>query len=395
MTFDHFPLSKKPIHYVSNDGQCTGAMCITCNCNWNVVAMVLFPSLVNGLVRSVSLKRDKSCRKDGESGRKAVEALAKEARKNELLLTSSGIVKSAKASNVASVFTKKGQKGFNQDRLIVWEEFGCEEDIIFCGVFDGHGPWGHLVAKRVRKLLPALLLCNWQENVAATSLDLDFKMETDRNLHRFDMWKQSYIRTCAAIDQDLKQHAGIDSFQSGTTALTIIKQGEHLIIANVGDSRAVLATTSEDGTLTSLQLTTDLKPNLPKEAERIMQCRGRIFSLEDEPGVYRVWMPNGKTPGLAISRAFGDYCVKDFGLISLPDVTQTKLTTRDQFLILATDGVWDVMSNEEAVKIVGSTAHKEKAASRLVKCAMHEWKRKRRGIAIDDISAICLFFHSH
>lgn len=40
-------------------------------------------------------------------------------------------------------------------------------------------------------------------------------------------------------------------------------QGEHLIIANVGDSRAVLATTSEDGTLTPLQLTTDLKPNLP------------------------------------------------------------------------------------------------------------------------------------
>ncbi|XP_020238497.1 probable protein phosphatase 2C 34 [Cajanus cajan] len=355
--------------------------------------MVLFPSLVNGLARTVSLKKDKSCRKDG--GRKAVEALAKEAKKNELLLTSSGIVKSPKANNVASVFTKKGQKGFNQDKLIVWEEFGCQEDIIFCGVFDGHGHWGHLVSKRVRKLLPSLLLCNWQENLAATSLDLDFKMEADRNLHRFDIWKQSYISTCAAIDQDLKQHAGIDSFQSGTTALTIIKQGEHLTIANVGDSRAVLATTSEDGTLTSVQLTTDLKPNLPKEAERIMQSRGRVFCMEDEPGVYRVWMPNGKTPGLAISRAFGDYCLKDFGLISVPDVTQRKLTTRDEFVILATDGVWDVISNEEAVRIVGSTPDKEKAAERVVKCAMHEWKRKRRGIAIDDISAICLFFHSH
>ncbi|TKY72560.1 phosphatase 2C 34 [Spatholobus suberectus] len=202
-------------------------------------------------------------------------------------------------------------------------------------------------------------------------------------------------KTSAAIDQDLKQHTGIDSFQTGTTALTIIKQGEHLIIANVGASRAVLATTSEDGTLTSLQLPTDLKPNLPKEAERIIQSRGRVFCLEDEPEVYRVWMPNGKTPRLAISRAFGDYCVKDFGLISVPDVTQRKLTTRDEFVILATDGVWDVISNQEAVKIVGSTPHKEKAAQRLVKCAMHEWKRKRRGIAIDVIPAICLFFHSH
>lgn len=52
------------------------------------------------------------------------------------------------------------------------------------------------------------------------------------------------------------------------------------------------------------------------EAEHIMQSRGRVFCLEDEPGVYRVWMPNCKTTELAISKAFGDYCVKDFGLIS-------------------------------------------------------------------------------
>ena len=61
--------------------------------------------------------------------------------------------------------------------------------------------------------------------------------------------------------------------------------------------------------------------------------------MEDEPGVYRVWLPNGKTPGLAISRAFGDYCVKDFGLISVPQVTQRTLTPKDQFIILASDGV--------------------------------------------------------
>lgn len=96
--------------------------------------------------------------------------------------------------------------------------------MMFCGVFDGHGPWGHFVAKRVRKLVPAFLLCNWQENLATTSLDLDFKMEADKNIHGFDIWKQSYIKTCAAVDQDLKQHTGIDSYLSGTTALTIIKQ---------------------------------------------------------------------------------------------------------------------------------------------------------------------------
>lgn len=75
------------------------------------------------------------------------------------------------------------------------------------------------------------------------------------------------------------------------------------------------------------------------EAERITQCRGRVFCLHDEPGVHRVWRPDEESPGLAMSRAFGDYCVKDFGLISVPEVTQRHITSRDQFAVLATDGV--------------------------------------------------------
>lgn len=56
--------------------------------------------------------------------------------------------------------------------------------------------------------------------------------------------------------------------------------------------------------------------------------------------------------------------------------------------------MWDVISNEEAVQIVSSTPDRAKSAKHLVECAAHAWKRKRRGIAMDDISAICLFFHS-
>lgn len=76
-----------------------------------------------------------------------------------------------------------------------------------------------------------------------------------------------------------------------------------------------------------------------EEAERIKESKGQVLCLEDEPGVYRVWRPNGKSPGLALSRALGDYCVKEFGLISVPHVTDTQITNRHQFLILATDGV--------------------------------------------------------
>lgn len=76
-----------------------------------------------------------------------------------------------------------------------------------------------------------------------------------------------------------------------------------------------------------------------EEAERILECNGRVFCLHDEPGVHRVWLPGDESSGLAMSRAFGDYCLKDFGLISEPEVTQRNITSRDQFVVLATDGV--------------------------------------------------------
>ncbi|KAF5204613.1 phosphatase 2C family protein, partial [Thalictrum thalictroides] len=74
------------------------------------------------------------------------------------------------------------------------------------------------------------------------------------------------------------------------------------------------------------------------EAERIVQCKGQVFCLQDEPGVYRVWLPDGETPGLAMSGAFGDFCVKDYGLISVPEVTERNISSKDQFVVLATDG---------------------------------------------------------
>ena len=75
------------------------------------------------------------------------------------------------------------------------------------------------------------------------------------------------------------------------------------------------------------------------EAERIKRCKGRVFALEDEPEVARVWLPHDDSPGLAMARAFGDFCLKDFGLIAVPEVTYARVTERDQFVVLASDGV--------------------------------------------------------
>ena len=75
------------------------------------------------------------------------------------------------------------------------------------------------------------------------------------------------------------------------------------------------------------------------EAERIKRCKGRVFALHDEPEVPRVWLPFDDAPGLAMARAFGDFCLKEYGVISIPEFSHRLLTDRDQFIVLASDGV--------------------------------------------------------
>lgn len=78
---------------------------------------------------------------------------------------------------------------------------------------------------------------------------------------------------------------------------------------------------------------------IAEEAERIRKKNGRVFALRDEPRNYRVWLPNDNFPGLAMARAFGDLQLKNYGIIAVPQVSYHLLTSRDQFIVLATDGV--------------------------------------------------------
>ncbi|KAF5944143.1 hypothetical protein HYC85_018220 [Camellia sinensis] len=326
------------------------------------------------------------------------------------------------STEVASLFTQQGKKGTNQDAMIVWEiclhsvfNFGSRTDRIFCGVFDGHGPYGHMVARRVRDSLPSKLSAHWELNMksdevlkeislsktgsmnsegtsfvsadeeARPSFDVE---ETEKQPEIFQTLKESILKAFKVMDKELKMYTNIDCFCSGTTAVTLVKQGQYLVIGNVGDSRAVLGTRDEDDSIVAVQLTVDLKPNLPAEAERIRKCKGRVFALRDEPEVARVWLPNNDSPGLAMARAFGDFCLKDFGLISVPEITIRCLTDKDEFVVLATDGIWDVLSNNEVVDIVASSPSRSTAARALVESAVRAWRRKYPTSKVDDCAVI-------
>lgn len=313
---------------------------------------------------------------------------AEDGQENVMFLEGSDIAK----GTPGSLFSKQGGKGLNQDAAILCQGYEVE-DGAFCGVFDGHGKNGHIVSKLVKKRLPSLIQSqkNALSQTDALADDDSFQNETEVELlpsKKFHIWKEACISAFKAMDKEIKLQENLDSSCSGTTAVVVIRQGEDLVIANLGDSRAVLGTITENG-LMAVQLTTDLKPGLPCEAERIKDCNGRVAALKQEPHIQRVWLPDVDTPGLAMSRAFGDFILKNHGIIAIPNVYYRRLTPNDQFIILASDGVWDVLSNDRVASIVWAS-EKEQAAARVVEAATGAWK-KYPSAKVDDCSVVCLF----
>lgn len=134
-----------------------------------------------------------------------------------------------------------------------------------------------------------------------------------------------------------------------------------------------------------------MKPGLPCEAKRIRSCNGCVYALKEEPHVQRVWLPNENYPGLAMSRAFGDFILKDHGVIATPDIWYHRLTSSDQFIVLASDGVWDVLSNEEVASIVWMVESEEEAARAVVEAATAAWAKKFPSSRVDDCTVVCHF----
>eukprot|EP01006_Ploeotia_vitrea_P045298 TRINITY_DN66928_c5_g9_i1.p1 TRINITY_DN66928_c5_g9~~TRINITY_DN66928_c5_g9_i1.p1 ORF type:complete len:311 (+),score=28.32 TRINITY_DN66928_c5_g9_i1:141-935(+) len=144
------------------------------------------------------------------------------------------------------------------------------------------------------------------------------------------------------IDEDLKADSQLKNDGSGCTAVTALVTGTEIYCGNAGDSRCVLCRGGK-----AIPLSQDHKPNLEGELRRITKA-GSFVS-------------NGRVNGnLSLSRAIGDFEFKqnknlppeDQAISANPDVTCTPLTDEDEFLVLACDGVWDVMSNEEVVDFV-------------------------------------------
>ena len=140
-----------------------------------------------------------------------------------------------------------------------------------------------------------------------------------------------------------KHYVKLNDF-SGTTCVFALFINNLIHIVNIGDSRCIIGDTQQNVKLA----THDHKPGSPKELKRIYANGGGITNI-DTPRVYI----NQYAAGLAISRVLGDVHYKGKNIvIANPDIyVRTKLD-KDEFIILASDGLWDVVTNKEAIQFV-------------------------------------------
>eukprot|EP00897_Mesotaenium_endlicherianum_P006332 jgi/Mesen1/5727/ME000029S05036 len=222
-----------------------------------------------------------------------------------------------------------------------------ETPLHFFAVYDGHGgskvaahcaeQMQHALAKKVKSVgEQQAALQNRSADVAAAPSS--------------ELWQQAFSEAFHEIDAEVSgscSQAGCRNEQAscqhdaapdmvGTTAVVSVVTPSEIVVGNCGDSRAVMSRAGK-----AIPLSSDHKPNREDEQRRVEAAGGRVVFWNG----YRV------LGVLAMSRAIGDRYLKPY-VIAEPEVTCTLRSAEDEFIILASDGLWDVVNNDVACDVV-------------------------------------------
>lgn len=258
----------------------------------------------------------------------------------------------------------KGKRPQNEDKhSIILNIEGKNNDLStvnFFGVYDGHG--GKFVSKFLEKNLPNFFL--------------------DKRV-KYPL-KKTYINTVYTHLQDLlKDKFKEYSNHCGSTCLVVThfkyNTQNYINVMNSGDSRCVLCRDN-----TAIPLTKDHKPYWPEERRRIEKLGGKIYF---DGADFRI-------KDLSVSRAFGDLDAQPY-LTNMPDIFRYKIEKSDKFIVMACDGLWDVMSNSEVINYILNECYDSGLESRINKDINIARKLAEYALtkgSMDNITILIIFF---
>ena len=281
---------------------------------------------------------------------------------------------------------RTGHRKKNQDNFIIEKNINNIFEFNIFAVLDGHGDNGHIVSQLASKYLIKKF----------TSITKDFNdVESIYNFFNQSDY-QKIINIFLETDSEITSQTKFDVSLSGSTCVFVIQLGEHIICANIGDSRAILIY-EENGQNKIFELSHDSKPDVPEERRRIELMGGVVDQIKDEngerTGPFRVYMKNLEQPGLAMSRSFGDKKAKTCGVIPLPDIIEYNLKWNFKYMVICSDGVWEFLSNEEVMEIGDKYFYQNdinEFCSQLLKRSTEIWEKEEN--YMDDITVVAVFF---
>ncbi|XP_052170266.1 protein kinase and PP2C-like domain-containing protein isoform X2 [Diospyros lotus] len=223
-------------------------------------------------------------------------------------------------------FATCGRRETMEDTHFLMPNICSQKDIHLFGIFDGHR--GAAAAEFSARALPGFL-----QSLGSAKSPSDALLE-------------AFVNTDVAFRNKLDSHCkskGVvqKDWHPGCTALVALLVRNELFVANAGDCRAILCRTS-----TAYPLSKDHVASCLEERERVIKAGGQVKWQVD---TWRVG-----PAALQVTRSIGDDDLKP-AVTAEPEITKTVLSAEDEYLVMASDGLWDVMSNAEIVSIIKDT----------------------------------------
>ena len=307
--------------------------------------------------------------------------------------------------------TENGKQKINQDSYLVIPNVNNSHNCKIFGVFDGHGDNGDTLSQEIRDYFIEYFTDNHTYNQESKLTNENF-MEIFKKVSNDDRLEKVYnLFTKNNYNELSKLYGNINDkihnkykenefcLKTGSTSNIVIvindKKKDSLnkiITINLGDSKSLLITQDNQ----TIDLNMCHIPEEASEKERIEKNGGEVSRVDwADYGPLRVFFKGENYPGLAMTRSFGDFEAEPLGVNSIPDIREYDMQDKKpKILVLATDGIWQFLSNEKVKNILLPYYEENNitgASQKLVSSALRMWEAKNPDF-IDDITVILLFF---